>query len=184
MRVRQAITKAVDVDAIIEGAYFGIPERSTGLVAPGLIGYSEEQQPNRDLEGARKLLAEAGIISLDFELELQNSTDEQTTGLIIQANLAEIGINVQLNTHESGTFWSLGDEKGVGMQMTLKAFTSPPDPALSTQWFLEGQAGICNWEWFKSEEYEKLHYAAISETDFGKRAEIYHEMQDIMDASH
>ena len=184
VRVRQAITKAVDVDAIIEGAYFGIPERSTGLVAPGLIGYSEEQQPNRDIEGARKLLAEAGISSLDLELELQNSTDEQTTGLIIQANLAEIGINVQLNTHESGTFWSLGDEKGVGMQMTLKAFTSPPDPAWSTQWFLEGQAGIWNWEWFKSEEYEKLHYAAISETDFGKRAEIYHEMQDIMDASH
>ena len=71
-------------------------------------------------------MAEAGISSLDLELELQNSTDEQTTGLIIQANLAEIGINVQLNTHESGTFWSLGDEKGVGMQMTLKAVHQPP----------------------------------------------------------
>jgi peptide/nickel transport system substrate-binding protein len=184
LRVRQAITKAVDVDAIIEGAYFGIPERSTGLVAPGLIGYSEEQQPARDLDGARALLAEAGINSLDLELELQNSTDEQTAGLIIQANLAEIGINVQLNTHEGGTFWSLGDEKGVNMQMTLKSFVSPPDPAWSTQWFLAGQAGIWNWEWFKNEEYEKLHYAAISETDFDKRAKIYHDMQDLMDASH
>lgn len=121
---------------------------------------------------------------MDLELELQNSTDEQTAGLIIQANLAEIGINVQLNTHEGGTFWSLGDEKGVDMQMTLKSYVSPPDPAWSTQWFLAGQAGIWNWEWFKNEEYEKLHYAAISETDFDKRAKIYHDMQDLMDASH
>lgn len=183
-RVREAITKAVDVEAIIEGAYFGIPERSTGLVAPGLIGYSEDPQPGRDIDGARALMAEAGITSLDLELELQNSTDEQTTGLIIQANLAEIGINVQLNTHESGTFWSLGDEKAVGMQMTLKEFTSPPDPAWSTQWFLAEQAGIWNWEWFKSDEYEKLHYAALAETDFDKRAQIYKDMQDLMDASH
>ncbi len=182
--VREAIVKAIDVEAIIEGAYFGIPERSTGLIAPGLIGFSEEPQPSRDVEGARALLAEAGVSSLDLELELQNSTDEQTTGLIIQANLAEIGINVQLNTHESGTFWSLGDEKGVNMQMTLKEFTSPPDPAWSTQWFLSEQAGIWNWEWFKSDEYEKLHYAAIAETDFDKRAQLYRDMQDLMDASH
>ncbi|MEO1110136.1 MAG: ABC transporter substrate-binding protein [Pseudomonadota bacterium] len=183
-RVREAIVKAIDVEAIIEGAYFGLPERSTGLIAPGLIGYSEDPQPGRDIEGAQGLMAEAGVSSLDLELEMQNSTDEQTTGLIIQANLAEIGINVQLNTHESGTFWSLGDEKGVNMQLTLKAFTSPPDPAWSTQWFLEEQAGIWNWEWFKSAEYEALHYAAMAETDFNKRAQIYQDMQGLMDASH
>lgn len=183
-RIREAITKAVDVEAIIEGAYFGLPERSTGLIAPGLIGFSKEPQPDRDIEGARALMAQAGISSLDLDLEMQNSTDEQTAGLIIQANLAEIGINVVLNTHESGTFWSLGDEKGVGMQMTLKAFTSPPDPAWSTQWFLAEQAGVWNWEWFKSDEYEKLHYAAMAETDFDKRAAIYREMQDLMDASY
>ncbi len=183
-RVREAIKKAIDVEAIIEGAYFGIPERSTGLVAPGLIGHREEAQPARDVAGAKALLADAGITSLNLELELQNSTDEQTAGLIIQANLAEIGVNVQLNVHESGTFWSLGDEKGVNMQMTLKTFTSPPDPAWSTQWFLEGQAGIWNWEWFKNAEYEKLHYAALSETDFGKRADMYEQMQELMDASH
>lgn len=184
IRVREAIHKAIDVEAIIEGAYFGIPAASTGLVAPGLIGHRDDAQPARDVEGARALLADAGITSLDLELELQNSTDNQTAGLIIQANLAEIGINVQLNTHESGTFWSLGDEKGVSMQMTLKEFTSPPDPAWSTQWFLKEQAGVWNWEWFDSDEYERLHYAAMAETDLEKRGEMYVEMQNLMDASH
>ena len=41
------------------------------------------------------------------------------------------------------------------MQMTLKSYVSPPDPAWSTQWFLAGQAGIWNWEWFKNESPPK-----------------------------
>lgn len=183
-RIREAIKKAIDVDAIIEGAYFGIPGRSTGLVAPGLVGHRDIEMPARDIAGAQALMAEAGVSSLDLELEHQNSTDVQTAALIIQANLAEIGVNVQINSHESGTFWSLGDEKGANMQMTLKEFTSPPDPAWSTQWFLAEQAGIWNWEWFKSDEFEKLHYAAMAETDLEKRAGMYHQMQDLMDASH
>lgn len=183
-RVREAIKKAIDVDAIIEGAFFGIPDRSTGLVAPGLVGHRDEALPGRDLEGARALMEDAGVDDLKLEVELMNSTDLQTAALIIQANLAEIGIDLQINTHESGTFWSLGDEKGEDMQLTLKEFTSPPDPAWSTQWFLAEQAGVWNWEWFKSDEFERLHYAAMAETDLDKRDEMYREMQDLMDASH
>ncbi|WP_371229451.1 ABC transporter substrate-binding protein [Roseovarius sp. 2305UL8-3] len=183
-KVREAIKLAIDVEAIIEGAYFGIPDRSTGLVAPGLVGHREIDMPARDVAAAQALMAEAGVSSLDLELEHQNSTDVQTAALIIQANLAEIGINVQINTHETGTFWSLGDEKGANMQMTLKEFTSPPDPAWSTQWFLEEQAGIWNWEWFKSDDFEKLHYAAMAEVDLEKRAQMYTQMQELMDASH
>lgn len=183
-KVREAIKLAIDVDAIIEGAYFGIPDRSTGLVAPGLVGHRDIEMPARDVATAQALMAEAGVTSLDLELEHQNSTDVQTAALIIQANLAEIGVNVQINTHETGTFWSLGDEKGVNMQMTLKEFTSPPDPAWSTQWFLAEQAGVWNWEWFKSPEFEQLHYAAMAEVDIEKRADMYSQMQDMMDASH
>ncbi|MEP3775600.1 MAG: ABC transporter substrate-binding protein [Paracoccaceae bacterium] len=183
-KVREAIKLAVDVETVIEGAYFGIPDRSTGLVAPGLVGHRDIEMSGPDVAAAQALMAEAGVKSLDLELEHQNSTDLQTAALIIQANLAEIGVNVQLNTHETGTFWSLGDEKGVNMQMTLKEFTSPPDPAWSTQWFLEEQAGVWNWEWFKSAEFEELHYAAMAEVDLEKRAKMYHQMQDLMDASH
>ena len=60
VRVRQAIKKAIDVDAILEGAYFGVPEKSTGLVAPGLVGYTGVAPDPRDVDGAKALLAEAG----------------------------------------------------------------------------------------------------------------------------
>jgi peptide/nickel transport system substrate-binding protein len=52
-RVRKAIQKAIDVEMIIEAAYFGIAQRSTGIIAPGLLGHRDVTPPARDLEGAK-----------------------------------------------------------------------------------------------------------------------------------
>ena len=60
IRVRQAIQKAVDVDAILEAAYFGVADAATGIVAPGLVGNRGYNLTEHDPEAARKLLAEAG----------------------------------------------------------------------------------------------------------------------------
>lgn len=183
VRVRQAIKKAIDVEAILEGAYFGIPKRSTGLSAPGLIGYREANFPPRDVAGAIELLEEAGASGLTLELEVNNNTDRVTSAQIIQANLAEIGINLKINILDGGSFWSLGDTKGEEMQMTLKSYTNPPDPAWGTQWFLADQKGVWNWEWFDNPKFEKLHYQGLAENDADARDAIYKEMQDIMDES-
>jgi peptide/nickel transport system substrate-binding protein len=69
-RVRQAIQKAVDVDAVLEAAYFGVAERSTGIIAPGLAGHRDITPPARDLEGARALLEEAGAQDLALTLDI------------------------------------------------------------------------------------------------------------------
>ena len=60
IRVRQAIQKAVDVDAVLEAAYFGVAERSTGIIAPGLVGHRDVAPPKRDVEGAQQLLDRSG----------------------------------------------------------------------------------------------------------------------------
>ena len=98
LRVRQAILKAIDVEAILEGAYFGVAERAHGPAGKGLLGYIDEPPPPRDVEGARALLAEAGVGSLDLVLDTLADTDFVTAGQIVQANLAEIGINLEIAT--------------------------------------------------------------------------------------
>lgn len=183
IRVRQAIKKAIDVDAILEGAYFGIPKRSTGLSAPGLIGYRDTEFPARNVAGAIALLKEADASGITLELEVNNNTDRVTSAQIIQANLAEIGINLEINILDGGSFWSLGDTKGEQMQMTLKSYTNPPDPAWGTQWFLADQKGVWNWEWSDNPKFEELHYKGLAENATAARDEIYKEMQDIMDDS-
>jgi len=183
IRVRQAIMKAIDVEAILDGAFFGAAPRATGMVAPGLLGYRDITPPARDVEGARKLLDEAGASGLSVELEVQNITDGVTAAQIIHANLAEVGIELQINTHDPGGFWNLGEEKGEALELTLKSYVNPPDASWGTQWFLAEQKGIWNWEYLDDPEFEELHKKALGETDFDKRAAMYVRMQEIMDES-
>jgi peptide/nickel transport system substrate-binding protein len=60
IKLRKAVQKAVDVDAILQAAYFGAAERATGIIAPGLLGHRDIKMPPRDIEGAKKLMAESG----------------------------------------------------------------------------------------------------------------------------
>ena len=184
VRVRQAILKAIDVDAILEGAYFGVAERAHGPAGRGLLGYVEEAPPPRDVEGARALLAQAGVSGLDLVLDTLADTDFVTAGQIVQANLAEVGINLEIATHEGGTYWSLPETKGKeGLEIQFHRWLAPPDLSWTTQWLLPEQAGIWNWQWFDSKEFEDLHFAAMAETDERKRHDLLVDLQRELDAS-
>ena len=62
IRVRQAIRKAIDVDQVILAGYNGTVTRANALLAPGLLGHWEDAPVyQRDVEGAKKLLADAGL---------------------------------------------------------------------------------------------------------------------------
>ena len=182
-RVRSAIKKAIDVDAILEGAYFGVPDKSSGLVAPGLVGHTGATPEPRDVAGAKALLAEAGVSGLSLEIDVLNNAEFVTAAQIIQANLGEIGINLQINQLDSGAYWNVAADRKEELQLTLIQYTSPPDPSWSTQWFLREQKGIWNWVWFDSEEFDDLHYAALKEVDIKKRESMYFDMQKVMDES-
>ena len=188
-RVRKAVQYAVDVDAVLEASYFGAAKRATGLLAPGLIGHRESNLiPKPDLDKAKALLKEAGYAKgLTLTLDVLNKTTFITAAQVIQASLAQVGIDLTVNVHDSGTFWSLGDaSKGDSwkkMQLVLNRFSSLPDPYYATQWFTEEQVGIWNWERFNVPEYNELHKAAALETDDSKRDAMYRKMIDLMEDS-
>jgi peptide/nickel transport system substrate-binding protein len=187
LRVRQAIQKAVDIDAVLEAAYFGVAERSTGIIAPGMPGHRDIAPRERDVEGALALLEEAGVSDLALTLDVLNKTEHTSAVQVIQANLAEVGIDVTIQTHDSGTFWTLGDESASdawkGIQLFVQRFSMQPDPSFATAWFTPGQIGVWNWERFNSPEFGELHAKAIVEIDPEKRHEMYVRMQDLMDES-
>jgi peptide/nickel transport system substrate-binding protein len=187
IRVRQAIQKAVDVESVLEAAYFGVAERSTGIIAPGLPGHRDIEPAPRDLEGARALLEEAGAQNLALTLDLLNKTERTAAAQVIQANLAEAGIAVEIRPHDSGTFWTIGDEKAgdawKDLQLILNRFSMQPDPSFATAWFTPAQIGVWNWERFNSGEFGELHDRAIIETDPEKRHGLYVRMQDLMEES-
>lgn len=187
IRVRKAIQNSVDLDAIIQAAYGGVEAtRARGVVPRGLIGYRTKSAFEKpDLDAARALLKEAGIQDLVLNIKVLNSSPFVTIAQIIQANLAEIGITLEIDQLDSGPYWNLGLEtKGDAwkdLQLWIMRFGDTPDPSQMTQWYISSQVGVWNWERWKNAEFDELNKKGLSETDPEKRSAIYVRMQDIME---
>jgi peptide/nickel transport system substrate-binding protein len=187
-RVRRAVQLTVDVDQVLDGAFFGVADRATGIIAPGLVGCRKANlYPKRDVAKATALLAEAGHAGgFKTSIIVRNSTDFTSAGQIIAASLAEIGITAEVIPMESSAQRAMAtDKSGAWKQMGLlvNRFTMLPDPSWATAWFVTSQIGVWNWERFSNAEFDALHEAAKSELDGAKRDALYARMQDIMEES-
>ncbi|MEA2782496.1 MAG: peptide/nickel transport system substrate-binding protein [Rhodospirillaceae bacterium] len=187
-RVRRAIQLAVDRKAVVDAAYLGAAETATGIIAPGLPGHRDTNLYSRDVEQAKKLLKEAGLENgFSTTLAILNKAERIAAAQVVQANLAEVAITVQIEQHDSGTFWTLGSEKDgkswQTLQLILDRFSMQPDPSWATAWFTPEQIGVWNWERFNSKEFGELHAKALVELDPAKRAEMYIKMQNLMEES-
>jgi peptide/nickel transport system substrate-binding protein len=187
-RVRKAVQLAVDVKSLLDGAFFGVAPRSTGIVAPGLVGHRDKNLiPGPDLDKARKLLAEAGHPrGFKTEIGVRNSTEFINAGQVVAASLAKVGIQAEVAPFDSGVQKAMASDKAGGwkkMQMHVSRFSMQPDPSWATVWFTTAQIGEWNWERWSSKEYDTLHEQALQETDQAKRHAMYVRMQDLMEES-
>lgn len=182
-KLRQAIQHAIDVPSVLEAAYFGAVEPSTGIIAPGLAGNRPQSlvPPQADFEKAAALLAESGETNVTLKLDTLNKTTFTTAAQVIQATLAQIGITVEVNVLESGAFWASADNED--LQLVLNRYSMTPDPYYATSWFTTEQVGHWNWERFSNEEFDQIHASAYQLTDQAKRAEMYQRAQDLMEES-
>ncbi|MCH9758915.1 MAG: peptide ABC transporter substrate-binding protein [Proteobacteria bacterium] len=188
-KLRQAIQYVIDIPSILEGAYHGVATASTGIIAPGLAGHRAKSivPPEANIEKAQQLLADSGERNVSLTLDVINKSVYTTIAQIVQANLQQIGINLEINVHEAGSFWSLGDEsKGEqwkNVQLILNRFSMTPDPYYATSWFTQEQVGVWNWERFRSQEFDDLHKKAAQEFDVAKRDAMYQRAQDLLEES-
>lgn len=122
VEVRQAIAYALDRQRIVDNFYPPGSIAATQFMPPSLFGFTEEVKPLDDgltaeekLAKARELLAAAGVPD-GFEITL-NYRDVvrgylPTPGVVaadIQAQLAQIGITVNIEVMESGAFLDASD---------------------------------------------------------------------------
>src|SRR5207244_9438000 len=110
VRGRQAISKAIDRQAIIDTVWLGHgTPLSTNISVPDpsyLLPDAElKRLLARDVAGAKQLMSQAGVSNLSFEIAtptyLSGAVVEFTQ--LIQANLKEIGITVTIKTGDTAT---------------------------------------------------------------------------------
>ena len=168
--------------SILAATYMGQVEQECSLVPPGLVGHwADAPCPVRDVEKAKEYMAAAGLETLDLRLDLQDTTEYRTWGEIIQQNLAEIGINLELNPMESSAYWStsFGEEAALNNELLTSNYSMNPDPAWATMWFTCDQVAVWNTQSWCNEKYDELHAQGLVTTDLDARQAIYEEMQQI-----
>ncbi|WP_067725953.1 glutathione ABC transporter substrate-binding protein [Oceanobacillus damuensis] len=104
VRVRQAISMAIDKEEIINGIYDGVGIPAKGPLAPGIFGHDEDLNGlEYDVEEAKALLEEAGYGD-GFSATIWTNDDRQRmdTATNVQAQLAEIGIDLEVEVLEWG----------------------------------------------------------------------------------
>ena len=207
--VRDAIAMAVNRDLIADNFYGNGQPAATNI----LNGDPRTDSPNTervfDPEAAAAMLEEAGYIAGDdgirekdgVRLELTYATSvnavRQKTQAVVQANLKDIGIEVNLEQVEAGTYFdgSAGNEQNINhfywdMNMYQSVPSTPRPLSFFSAWVTgengENLAQASN-QWngqnqarYQNPDFDPVWTAASTETDPEALADLFIEMNDIV----
>jgi ABC-type transport system substrate-binding protein len=181
-RVRQAVNYAIDREALL-GVTFGFGNLKANPVAAGSWAYNPEAAYplTRDLEKAKQLMQEAGYepgqpaFTVSFKYWKEWPENLQI-GQIVQANLADIGITVNLELLEIGQWVQtvLHDHE---YEMALTALVPRWDPndQLGNVYRTDDGAAL---EW-ENEEFDKYWEGGRMTPNIEERKAAYLKAQEI-----
>lgn len=178
VRVRQAMKLVVDRQRMIDLVLGGLAQPASDQPVASWIHYGlEDPAPARDVEKARRLLAEAGHPDgIDVELY----TSEATAGFLemaalYQAMAAEAGIRVAINKVPGDGYFANVWRK-VPFLCTSKGARNA-DEALSQFYLSEAAWNDTHW---KSKDFDGLIAEARRTPDAGRRADLYRQAQRLL----
>ena len=178
IRVRKAISLAIDRQEIINIMSFGHARVCNGPFLPGTFAFNEDvKEPKYDLEQAKKLLKEAGYDEnnpFSFELVTNSGSSNATyIAQIIQFQLKHIGVNMKIRVMEWQAFLNtvIAPRK---FESVLMAWSLSLTPDAYSIWHSDNQRkGGFNFIGYKNEEVDKLIKIGSKTVDRKKLSEIY-----------
>jgi len=185
-RVRRAIRLALDVDQMLLAGFNGRAPRANALVMPQVVGHwPDAPVVKRNVAEAKRLLAEAGhAAGFKARILVQNQPVYQTMALVAQALLRDVGIMLDVDAQDAGSFFSAGKgDTGKALDLFIIRFNGKLDPNFLAQWFTTGQVGTWNWQRWSSPEFDRLLDEGSAELDDAKRAALFIQAQKLMEAS-
>ena len=183
IRVRRAVNYGIDVQGIIDAAFFGMGVPSGSPIIPGLSVYYENQLSyNYNPDLAISLLAEAGfndINRLSLEIAVpSNYTMHVDTAQVIVSQLEKIGFNASIRLVDWST-WRADVYLGRNYQATIISLDSP---VVSASRFLaryHSNSGS-NFINFNNADFDRVFDAVVTETGGERRVSLYKEAQRII----
>jgi peptide/nickel transport system substrate-binding protein len=178
--LRMAVQHAVNKESIAEVVASGHYTLGAGPIAPTLIGYDPslaERYPY-DPAQAEALVAESGLTDITFELLNRANSFWPLLGQLIQADLAAVGITVNLQSLEDAEFF---DRVGSGeVQAFINDWTwdnGDPDNVMYSLFTHERAVTRMG---YKNETVNELNLEAQVTADPDARAALYAEAQKLI----
>ena len=175
LRVRRALSKAINRDAIVDRVMEGAALPASNLVAPTVFGYVAGVAPERfDPDGAKRLLAEAGYPEgFSLTLHAPNNryvNDDQIAQAVAQmftrvgvvTQVQTLPINVYLPKARAGDFsFAMLGWGSFSADLALRALVAAPDPNKGF--------GAWNWSHYSNPKLDRLLEQGFANVDPGRR---------------
>lgn len=181
VRVRKAISMVIDREAVLGPAVFGHGTPVQTVLPPDHWAALPGDIPPVDIEGAKALLAEAGLAD-GFKTTITSWAAYSflnAAAVVIQEQLKQIGIDAELILLETATMiqevHTPGQEK---YDMAVTGTSGHVDPHALVQNFQTGTGG--NTMGYSNARVDELINQGYTITDQAARAEIYKEIQQIL----
>lgn len=173
--VRQAVSYAIDKNAIIQGID-GQGVEAKSMILPEVEGSTDISYPC-DIQKAKELLAQAGYPN-GFDTELNVLPQFANIAPLIQDQLSKIGINANINQVDANAFFQNLAANKIFF-MTCAAIVPNPD-ILYYSTFHSSSIGVTNSTYTNSKDIDNLLDAAKHEMDQAKRVNLYVQFQTML----
>jgi peptide/nickel transport system substrate-binding protein len=178
---RMAVAKAIDREALIETAFFGLSTPAIGAIAPafGFAYLSPEEAPSTpqayNLEEAKALAEGAGIVGTAPTIMVYE--DDQRSAEVLRNQLADIGLDVQIESLQQAAWnerWIAGD-----FDWILNGSNADADPD-DGHWNFFTLDGAWNYYSYKNQEVNDLLVGTRTVGDQEERAALFQQAQAIL----
>jgi peptide/nickel transport system substrate-binding protein len=179
-RVREAISKAIDREAIVARIMGSVALAAGELLPPVLFGANKDAKaPKAAIEGARKLLAEAGYPN-GFALVLGTPNDRYVNDALIAQAVAQMltraGLKVSLDAVTQSQFFTRRNKREFGIWLAgwgsdTGEMSSPLKALMATPNRDKGM-GTTNPGGYSNPKMDDLLERALATVDDGKRAAL------------
>ena len=179
---RMAVEYAIDYDAIRDTVFYGLGEVPTGSLFPTAMWPHDPSRPKleRDLEKAKELLAEAGNPDgFSFDMAYEPDPVGQQLAEVMQANLAEVGIEANLVKTEFARWMEVlqTDRHAVDMAVPMFGRMRPnAEEYFTADWLCEGFQAYSNW---CNEDFDNLIRQSEKTFDLEERLDLLAQAEDI-----
>lgn len=169
--VRQALSMAIDREVINQVVFEGAFAAGNQPFPPTSPWYNADIPiPPRDVEGAKTLLAEAGIENPTVEIQVSTNPVAQQVVQVVQAMASEADITVSVVAKEFATL--LSEQSAGNYEISQIGWSGRVDPDGNFHQFVTCEGGI-NDSKYCNPEIDDLLNAARTSNDLATRKESY-----------